>query len=117
MSRAFPAISRISPELAAIQSIDIDVHGMADVHGVEDLDLDGRDEAFPRPADLVVGGHRVVIGEGDIGHAEPAGLRIKTKRVDLPGRDDVVGMKRVDMEVGRLPALGQQARGPRSAPT
>lgn len=93
-------------ELPTVERIDVDVDGMTHVPEVENLDLDGGHEAFARPADLVVGGHRVVVREGDVGHAEPAGLEIEVQRIDLPGRDDIVRVERVDMEVGRLPPSG-----------
>ena len=98
-------------ELPKVERIDVHVDGVAHVPGVEDLDLDGRHEAFARPADLIVGGHRVVIREGHIGHAEPACFVVQRERVDLPGRDHVVGVERVDMEVGRLPSFGQKGPG------
>ena len=72
-------------ELPAVEHVDVDVDRMADVPGIEDLDLDGRHESFARPADLVVGGHRVVVREGDVGHAEPAGLRDRERGDRLAG--------------------------------
>lgn len=61
-------------KLAAVESVNIDMYGMSHFFEVQDLDLNGRDEAFSSPADPIISIHRVVVGKCDIGHAEPAGF-------------------------------------------
>jgi hypothetical protein len=84
---------------------------MPHIFGVQDLDLDGRDEAFSSPTDPIIGVHRVMVGKCDVGHAEPAGFIVQKKRINMAGRDDVIRVESMDVEVGRLPALSQKTTG------
>ena len=95
-------------KLAAVESVNIDMEGMPHLFAIQDLDFDGRDEALASPADLVISVHGVVIGKRDIGHAEPPRFLIECQRIDVASRDDVVRMKRVDMEVSRCPAFSHE---------
>ena len=84
--------------------------GVPHVFEVQDLDLDGGDEAVAGPADPVISVHRVMVREGDKRQAETPRLEVEAQGIDLPGRDNVVGVQRMNVEVGRGPAFGPERR-------